>query len=144
MSDSPELYAAGLYAVNVYREACVHHRNTQVNANCYETGKYILIFLNFSVTQAKRKEGPEAGLLVRQKATHRLCFADCAKAQPTSKRKKAIYMYILKPQQGALSKAQIHYFIIRLMFWLPLSLLHCSTLSHHFRFFPRRDLIVFA
>lgn len=88
------------------------------------------MFLNFSVTQAKRKEGPKAGLLVRQKATHRLCFADCAKAQPTSKRKKVIYMYILKPQQGALSKAQIHYFIIRLMFWLPLSLYFTALLSH--------------
>jgi hypothetical protein len=28
VSDSPELYAAGLDAVNVYREVCVRHRNT--------------------------------------------------------------------------------------------------------------------
>lgn len=37
------------------------------------------------------------------------------------------YMYILKAREGYLSKAQIHYFIVRLMFWLP-TLLFTSLL----------------
>jgi hypothetical protein len=55
----------------------------------------MLVFLNFGVTKAKREADLQAGLLARQKVL-RLCFADCAKDQPSSKKEERhIYMYIL-------------------------------------------------
>lgn len=62
------------------------------------------------------------------------CEAECSQImfcrlrQSPAKQQRKKDIYILKPQEGYLSKAQIHYFIVRLMFWLP-TLLFTSLLS---------------